>query len=184
MNMNKVLILGCGPSLSLINETNLPNDLILVGVNDCAKCGITPDYLLVVDNDFSNERRKVIDSCKDKSILLSHIPECFDFKTKVKLELGDFATLNNIDNGSRIDYSRTSTYMAIIWCYKYLKATNIGIIGLDFTNNYSVDLEMSRNHYGNLCKALEERNAKLYNLSNISLIDTIPFMDFKQWLSI
>lgn len=181
--MNKVLILGCGPSLSLINETNLPNILTLVGVNDCAKCGIIPDYLLVVDNDFTNERRKIIDSCKDKSILLSHIIECFDFKTKIKLELGDFETLNNIDSGSKIDYSRTSTYMAIIWAYKYLKTTNIGILGLDFTNNYSVDLEMSRNHYGNLCKTLAERNVKLYNLSNISLIDTIPFMNLKEWLN-
>lgn len=180
--MKKALILGCGPSLHLINKANIPNDVVTIGVNDCAKCGIIPDYLLVIDNDFTNERRKIIDSCKDKSILLSHIPECFGFKTKIKLELGDFETLKNIDSGSKIDYSRTSTYMAIIWSYKYLKATDIGILGLDFTN-YHVDLEMSKRHYGNLCKTLSERNTKLYNLSDASLIDTIPFMDLKRWLS-
>ena len=177
----KILIFGCGPSLCLINKTNIPNNVVTIGVNDCAKCGIMPDYLLVIDNDFSPERRKIIDSCKDKSILLSPIPEFFNFKTKVRLELGDFETLKNIDSGSRIDYSRTSTYMAIIWSYKYLKATDIGILGLDFTN-YHVDLEMSQRHYGNLCRTLADRNVKLCNLSNISLINTIPFMDLKTWL--
>lgn len=182
--MNKVLILGCGPSLSLINETNLPNNLTLVGVNDCAKCGITPDYLLVVDNDFSNERRAIIDSCSDKSILVSHIPEYFDFKNKIGIELGEFGRLTNLNSGGRIDYSRTSTYMAIIFAYKHLHAKSVGMLGVDFTNNYGVDLELSRLHYGNLYKALKENGCRLLNLSPTSLIDTVPKLDFSNFIEI
>lgn len=178
--MEKCLILGCGPSLNQIKGVGL-TDIVTVGVNDCAKCGITPDYLLVVDNDFTPERRKIIDSCSDKSILISHIPECFDFKNKIGIELGEFGQLNNLNAGGRIDYSRTSTYMAIIFAYKYLHAKRIGMLGVDFTNNYGVDLELSRLHYGNLCNELKKYGCELFNLSDISLIDTVPHLNFSEF---
>lgn len=178
--MEKCLILGCGPSLSKINGAGL-TDIVTVGVNDCAKSGYIPDYLMVVDNDFSPERRKIIDSCAYKSILVSHIPECFSFKNKIGIELGEFGSLSNLNVGGMIDYSRTSTYMAIIFAYKYLHAKKIGMLGVDFTNNYGVDLELSRQHYGNLYRELKTFGCELYNLSEISIIDTVEKLDFDKF---
>lgn len=156
-------------------------DIVTVGVNDCAKAGIFPDYLMVVDNDFTQERRKIIDSCSDKSILVSHIPECFDFRNKIGIELGEFGKLDSLNVGGRIDYSRTSTYMAIIFAYKHLHVKRIGMLGVDFTNNYGVDLELSRQHYGNLYRELKTVGCELYNLSETSLIDTVPKLDYNKF---
>lgn len=188
--MEKCLILGCGPSLNKIKGVELTDivteltDIVTVGVNDCAKSGYIPDYLLVVDNDFTPERRKIIDSCSDKSILISHIPKCFDFKNKIGIELGEFGQLNNLNVGGRIDYSRTSTYMAIIFAYKYLCADVIGMLGVDFTNNYGVDLELSRLHYGNLYNELKKSGCELFNLSDVSLIDTVKKLELSNFIKI
>lgn len=181
--MDKCLILGCGPSLNLIKDVAL-TDIVTVGVNDCAKSGYIPDYLMVVDNDFTPERRAIIDSCSDKSILVSHIPEYFNFRNKIEIELGEFGQLKNLNAGGRIDYSRTSTYMAIIFAYKHLHVKKIGILGVDFTNNYGVDLELSRLHYGNLCRELRKLGCELYNLSDNSLIDTVPKLGFSNFIEI
>ena len=181
--MDKCLILGCGPSLNIIKGVGL-TDIVTVGVNDCAKSGYIPDYLMVVDNDFSPERRKIIDSCSEKSILVSHIPECFNFKNKIGIELGEFGQLPNLNVGGRIDYSRTSTYMAVIFAYKHLHAKKIGMLGVDFTNNYGVDLELSRQHYSNLYRELKKLGCELFNLSDNSLIDTLPKLGFSSFIKI
>lgn len=188
MNMNKVLVCGCGKSLLQLKE--IPENIVTIGVNDCGKM-IQPDYLLVVDNDFSTERRKTIESCSKKSVLVSHIPEYFtEFNSKIKIEIGEYGKLNNLYEGAKIDYSTTSTYMSIIFAYKFLCADRIAMLGVDFTNGhynnddgkYKLDLDTAKLHYGMLCNALSKRNCELVNVSDVSLIDTVPHLDLDKWL--
>lgn len=186
----KALILGCGSSLNLLKGVNLGNDVITVGVNDCGSV-IVPDYLVVVDNDFSLERRKVIDSCKDKSILVSHIPECFDFDKKIKIDLGNYGKLDNLNIcNDKIDWSTTSTYMASIFAYKFLGCNNIALLGVDFTPNhynrddgkYKLDLNTANEHYKMLSEVLSFRGCEFYNLSKESLIE-VKKMGLIKWLA-
>ena len=188
--MNKVLVCGCGKSLLKLDKMNLQN-VVTIGVNDCGKM-IMPDYLMVVDSDFTPERRKIIDSCSQKSVLVSHITECFpEFGSKIKIELGDYGKLDNLHVGAKIDYSTTSTYMAAIFAYKFLCSEDIAMLGVDFTtghyNNddgkYKLDIDTAKKHYGQLQSALAERNCRFVNVSDISLIDTVPHMDLEEWLN-
>lgn len=185
----KAIILGCGSSLNILKGVNLGNDVITVGVNDCGNV-IIPDYLLVVDNDFSPERRKIIDMCRRKSILVSHIPECFDFDKKIKIGLGEYAKLDNLNIANDlIDWSTTSTYMASIFAYKFLGCNDIALLGVDFTPNhynrddgkYKLDLNTANEHYKMLSKTLSLRGCEFYNLSKESLIE-VKKMGLIKWL--
>lgn len=185
--MNKILVCGCGRSLNNLRAHHLT--IPTIGVNDCANV-IVPDYLIVVDNDFTPERRKIVDMCRQDSILVSHIPECFDFANKIKIDLGEYAKLDNLNEANnKVDWSTTSTYMAVIYAYKFLKCNDIALIGVDFTPNhynrndgkYKLDLSTANAHYKMLASELNKNGCRLVNVSEESLID-IEKMKLEQWL--
>lgn len=195
----KFIIVGCGTSALNLKGLDLSN-IITIGVNDSGGV-INPDYLLVVDfvTQFSDDRIKTISDTKCKTFITSndgwdnimkHVDKC-------KIYLGDLA-LSHMDKQKypdKIDYSNTSTYMAAVIAYK-LGAAKIGIIGLDFTaNHYNNNdgihklisqynqLENIRNSYKLLTERLSEYGVEFYNLSDISMIDTIPKMNLSKFIN-
>jgi uncharacterized Rossmann fold enzyme len=91
-----------------------------------------------------------------------------------------------------IDHFVNSPYVATILAYK-LGATNIGLIGVDFTDGHFYNtsdgphpvikvnyLKRVNNSYQILRSELEKRGVKLYNLSKTSRLDIpkITLSDF------
>ena len=77
-------------------------------------------------------------------------------------------------SGSGIDYSTTSTYMAIIIAYQ-MGCKNIYLIGVDLDNhNLSHRNEQINQDYGKLYQKLQEKGVNLWNLSEKSLLTSVP----------
>ena len=196
----KFIIVGCGMSALSLRGTNL-RGIKTIGVNDAGGV-IDLDYLLIVDyvSQFTPERTKVISETKCGMFISvnSDWDDTFKNVEKSKITLGNL-TLDHIDKHmypDRIDYSNTSTYMAVITAYK-MGATKIGIIGLDFTpNHYNSNdgvhklvskynqLDPIRNSYKLLCEKLQQLGVEVYNLSKESLVDTIPKISLDQFIDL
>ena len=194
----KFIIIGCGMSALAVKDLDL-GDILTIGVNDAG--GVRPlDYLTIVDalGQFTPDRLKTIigTACSGFIAVNSDFDKHFKNVPTYKIELGDL-NLSHLDKylyPNKIDYSNTSTYMAVIEAYK-MGASEIGIIGLDFTaNHYNMEdgehklvakynqFDLINLGYGSLRTKLYELGVDFYNLSDISRIDTIPKMKLSNFI--
>jgi hypothetical protein len=198
MNINttktKCIVSGCGVSAHILTRYNI-SDVFLIGVNDIGRL-VQPDGLVIVDkmSRFSEERIDSILSTKAK-YFFTHLKNDWKFNDliteTIHFSLGQKHSVVNLNKKDVVDYSVTSAYMAVHIAYK-LGFKEIGMIGVDFQNDHfykksgkhplTKKLNIIKDDFKQLHKALSTYNTDLYNLSNISLIDTIPFLDINTFL--
>ena len=157
----------CCEGESIINF-NPPENIVLIGCNAVEKYFLV-DYLVVVNEEptFPLERWNYIKNTN--SVVYSHLN--LNVKNLIKFELGT-PELNLEDE--KYSFSTTSPYMAIIHAYK-MGFKNIYIIGVDFINHkLSHRLERINEDYTNLYSELQKKGVNLWNLSERSLLTTIP----------
>jgi hypothetical protein len=185
---SKIIVCGCGTSLTDLR--NAYSNYITIGVNDVPLL-FQPTYLLVTDHPgrFHGNRKDIINKSTAK-----HLFTCvkgWRHKSIVHFNLGS-RELKTLDRPDAIDHFVNSPYVATILAYK-LGATNIGLIGVDFTDGHFYNtsdgphpvikvnyLKRVNNSYQILRSELEKRGVKLYNLSKTSRLDIpkITLSDF------
>lgn len=185
----KIIVCGCGTSLNDFKEHH--SDFITIGVNDVPQA-FDPTYLVVTDhpNRFNDTRKKFINESSAKYMLT-----CvggWRHPRIVHFNLGKKGS-SNLDDPEKVDHFYNSPYTSINIAYK-MGATNIGIIGVDFTQGhfyatkdgehslarmgYLKDLNWGYEH---IYSQLKNRGVSLYNLSSISKIDTVPHMKLEEF---
>lgn len=192
----KALVMGLGTSTNEIISEDL-SQLITIGVNDIDKV-YSPKYLLTVDfsGRFHSDRAETIrnSACE---YFFTQIDEWKNVKSLngrvVMIKLGN-RQLGNIDNHGVLDFSNNSPYIGVLLAYQ-MGCTEIGLIGVDFTPNHCHIQdgvhELVRNNrlaeidkdYGRLHAELRARKCNLYNLSQTSMLRSLPKMEIKQFVS-
>ena len=185
-----IVVCGCGSSL--MDFAQHKDDFITIGVNDVPRL-FDPTYLVVTDhmNRFPLPRRKLVMESKAKNMFTC--VKGWRRPGVVMFELGSRAQ-KNLDNPNIVDHYMNSPFVAANIAYK-MGAKNIGLIGVDFTDNhfYAKDgshvlvrmkkLRDVRDAYGILHANMKKKGVMLYNLSESSRIDSIPKItieNFKQ----
>lgn len=196
-NNKKCIVSGTGISANLLKTINI-NDYFIIGVNDINKLNIHIDILLLVDKkeifltdkkftkEYNISRVLDIEKTNCTYVVLTDNKWNFDDNKKYLFALG-----KNINKKKYIDiyedmldYGYDSPTVGCLLAIT-LGFKNIGIIGVDFTDNhfFATDGEhpLVRNNYlpkinscydiiNEYCKS---NDIKLYNLSQKSKIDTI-----------
>ena len=196
-NNKKCIVSGTGISANLLKTINI-NDYFIIGVNDINKLNIHIDILLLVDKkeifltdkkftkEYNMTRVLDIEKTNCTYVVLTDNKWNFDDNKKYLFTLKE-----NINKKKHIDiyedmldYGYDSPTVACILAIT-LGFKNIGIIGVDFTDNhfFATDGEhpLVRNNYLpkiNSCYNIineycKNNDIKLYNLSQNSKIDTI-----------
>ena len=182
----KILILGCGTSVTKLKEIKNYNKIITIGVNDIGRF-YDPTYLMVVDHPakFEGIRYKVVHNTTSKYVFTQLKSwKIKDMSKLVKFTLGT-KFLATLDEGMLLDYSNNSPFIAIILAHK-MGANHIGMLGIDFTDDhfYAKDGKhnlVSRGYvdridkdYKVLYTELKRKGTIINNLSTDSLIKSIP----------
>ena len=196
-NNKKCIVSGTGISANLLKTINI-NDYFIIGVNDINKLNIHIDILLLVDKkeifltdkkftkEYNISRVLDIEKTNCKYVVLADNSWNFYDDKKYLFTLKD-----NINKKKHIDiyedaldYGYDSPTVACLLAIT-LGFKNIGIIGVDFTdnhffivdgthtlvkNNYLQQINSCYNIINEYCK---NNDIKLYNLSQGSKIDTI-----------
>ena len=163
-----------------------------IGVNDIDAL-FTPEYLCIVDPPlaFSDERRKTVENSKSKYLFTPR--PLWSHEKQVIFNIGGTGTdqLQCRGGNSFVNHSITSPYIAVILAF-YLGATNIGLLGVDFTDNHfnSNDgkhnlynrLHVIDNDFSHLRERLKDFGCGLVNLSPESLLKSLPKCDIGKWL--
>lgn len=184
-----IVVCGCGNSM---NQFTKPEDFITIGVNDIGRL-FTPNYLVILNNKngFKGDRWGFVQKSEAPTIFTQiKGMDIINKNNIVPLTLGKYGQLD-IDNKTKVDYTNNSPYVGVIIAY-HLGAKRIGLLGVDFTHNHFFDksgrhaltgrLKKMIDEYRNLHAALAERGVEFYNLSEESLINSIPhksIQDFK-----
>lgn len=189
----KCIVMGCGPSVT--NLQPYVDKCFKIGVNDIGDF-CDPDMLVILDykNVFTPKRFETIINTRpkmvasqvgqwDKDITSPH--------TFFQLKLGS-RNIENFDadlDSGKVPISITSPYVAIAIAY-YMGFREIGMIGVDFTQNHYNDndgvhklnkrLTEVNNAYKNIYNKLKGHGCLLWNLSEESVI-TVPKMDLKEF---
>ena len=187
----KVIVCGCGTSLNQIEKHH--KDFITIGVNDVPKL-FMPTYLVVTDHPirFNEGRRKLVVESTPKAFFT-----CVKGWTNKKVVLFDLGNMSvrNIDSDNKVDYCLDSPYVAAIIAYK-MGFSKIGLIGVDFTPDhfYPRDgdhplsqlkkLNQVKEGYRILKDTFNKKNVDFYNLSQDSLIDSIPKINIEKFRSL
>lgn len=184
----KVIVCGCGTSLSLMKDVH--HRFTTIGVNDVPKL-FEPTYLVITDHSqrFAPPRRKLVNESKCRAMFTCvkgwRNPKISYFETGSK-------KLNHLDDPNKVDHFMNSPYVAVNIAYK-MGFTKIGLIGVDFTDNhfYSKDgphplmrmkkIRQVNEAYGILKSELKRRDVDLYNLSQESKITNIPKITIEEF---
>jgi len=183
-----IIVCGCGKSLSTLTN---PQDFITIGVNDIERLFV-PNYLVILNNrhGFKDDRWNYVSGAKCPHIF-THIKDIgiVSKHNIVPLTLGTFGKLN-LDDKTKVDYSSNSPYVAAVIAYQ-MGAKNIGMIGVDFTQDHFFNksgrhplagrLTSIIKEYETLHKEFKSRGVNLYNLSAESLVKSIPYKSLNEF---
>jgi hypothetical protein len=178
----KILVCGCGKSMDLLNN---PADFVTLGVNDIGR-KFTPNYLVLLNNQhgYKGDRWQYVYGAK-APVIFTHMRDLNIIAKNniVQIKLGTFGSLN-LEDRTKVDYTSNSPYVATIIAY-HMGAKNIGILGVDFTNDHFFEktgkhplagrLTVIVREYDTLHKELKKRGVNLYNLSPDSIIKSVPY---------
>lgn len=199
----KAIILGLGTSTNDVIREDL-SGIITIGVNDIGAV-YTPKYLLTLDTPSRLDQSMggrikrattVANTNSDYLFTLDYIKEWEAVESLngrvVGMKLGG-RRLANIDDATVFDFSSNSPYVAAILAFR-MGCTKVGLAGVDFTDHHchvndgmhelvrngrlqEIDLD-----YSNLVVALSKRGCELYNLSEISMLTSIPKINVREFL--
>lgn len=183
----KCLVLGLGSSLNDIES--IPGGVWTIGVNNIQQKFDT-DYLVTLDSiqKFDEERKQAI--INNKGILFTQLGEWKKVRDNVvEFKLGNYGGMNlgrNLEEG-KLNYSFTSPFVACVLAI-YMGFEEIGLLGVDFTDNHFNKKDGKHNLVGRLSqidKHFEEINRfhKIYNLSSVSLLRSLDSMELSSFIS-
>lgn len=185
---SKWLVCGRGPSIKDL-DLDKYKDYKVIGVNDIENI-LKPDYLVIVDSlmSFPPARKEIIRNTKCNEIFVNNAQfgrqlsdQVFDSKRLIEIKLVNCRKDKNLQSGN-IVFSNNSTFIACDIARR-MGATEINLIGVDFTGHKSLDNEKQikriNEDYELLVKAFNKKEVKLYNLSSTSKITTIPWKNLK-----
>jgi hypothetical protein len=195
------IVLGCGVSVNDIMEYKdiINEKFITIGVNDICEL-FTPYFLLCVDkiHKFTEYRQNVILNSKPK-YFLTHLTNHWNLHNNVdniifKLGKSDLVSYKyGTPKKLCIDYSNNSPYMACLIAF-VLGAKNIGLIGVDFTDNHfnnndgthvlSSKLDIINSDYLKLKNMMLKYSCNLYNISDISKLQSLHKMKLINFLNL
>lgn len=185
--------MGCGPSVTSLQP--YVDKCFTIGVNDIGDF-CDPDMLVILDykNVFTSKRYETIINTRPKMLVSQVTQWDKDIASPhhfFQLRLGS-RKISDFDSdlkAGKVPISITSPYVAIAVAY-YMGFTEIGLIGVDFTQNHYNNndgvhklnrrLEEVNTAYKNIYTKLQEHGVSIWNLSKESVIE-IPKMDLKDF---
>jgi hypothetical protein len=157
----KITVLGLGPSMELFK----PDDNISIGVNDIWS-RVQTEYVVCLDKKgvFTPERLKVIENCKPVKFY-SQVDDWSDRPDFQKIELQPYYPVYECQiNIPQLPKSLCSPFVACVIAYKYLKADEIRVYGVDLLNHPHLDsksCDRIKIHFKNLKIALRMQKCEL-----------------------
>ena len=188
------LILGNGPSITLLDNITLNKNIVTIGVNRIIK-KYTPDYLVIIDptTRFSKKDQLEIYSSGVPNLITARRDEWTtpSITNQYEIRLGQYIKFNNLfKNNNIIDYGLDSPYMAIMMAYK-MGFTIIGLLGVDYYGTHFYDNKKHPHENNNKLKTVKyaytelynqlKSKVKIYNLSEKSIIKDIPYMNINEF---
>lgn len=187
--------MACGPSIKTLNQQDLESFDATFGVNDIARHGFKPDYLVCIDviSRFNADRKPYITTAycnkvmfmfnavtkKKRGWLQKHI----DFNRMCELPL---TKIDNNFNGPALVHSNNSALVAVAIA-SCMGFTKIGMIGVDLRGHAELSnerqLKTANNDFSLMLKGFSNHDIELYNLSSKTNITVVPKMtinEFKQ----
>jgi hypothetical protein len=188
----KALLMACGPSIKQLTKEDQFSFDATFGVNDIARHGFAPNYLVCVDHITRfNANRKPFVSTKYCEVMFIYdqvtkkkrgwLHRHLDFNKVCELPL---TRINSNFNGPALVHSNNSALVAvsIASCMGF---TKIGMIGVDLRGHQELSnkrqLETANHDFSLMMKGFEKHNIELYNLSLKSNITTVPKMSIKEF---
>lgn len=200
----RAVVLGLGTSTNDVIKEDLSR-AVTIGVNDIGAV-YQPKYLVTLDTPTRlnqsmggriNRSAAVANTSAEYVFVPDYMKEwdqTAQLKGKVvSLKLGN-RTLAHLDDGETFDYSCNSPYVAVILAYK-MGFTKIGLAGVDFTDDHchakdgvhelvlNGRLQEIDRDYSRLVAALAQRGCELYNLSDVSMLTSIPKISVKEFMN-
>ncbi len=158
----KIAILGLGPSLKEFNSVDFG---LSIGVNDIWRY-VKSEAVVCLDNAraFNSDRLKVINDCKPEAFYSQIInwDTRPDFK-KIDILPGYPEKICNLDL-PQFHKSFCSPFVACQIAYRYYRATEIYLFGVDLINHPYLDASICakiKTHFVNLKLALKSKNCDL-----------------------
>jgi hypothetical protein len=160
------IIVGCGPTGK--NWFNTPYDLS-IGVNDCAKFGKDPDWLVVINRKFSPDREKTIKGTKAKKVFTTIKYWKEYFKNAEDLRLQQFGKY--LKKG-HVYSSKTSPFVALSLAFN-AGAKNVILWGVDL-NSHPVVKDKLKNYelrqFEKFCRELAKQGTQVWVSSEESAL--------------
>jgi hypothetical protein len=128
----RIIVCACGESLNALTK---PKRFVTIGVNDVDR-KFDPDYLVVVDppDRFKGDRFHSVRTSRAGVLFTQRSDLGIDHPNIVKFRLGTKAG-TDFSDPDVLQYSVTSPYVALCLAV-HMGAANIGLIGIDFTDNH------------------------------------------------
>ena len=173
-------ILACGESAK-----HYKGQSPCIGVNDCAKWGFEPEYLLLLNLpfQFTKERFEFIKDSKPSKVYTNSPAQwekVFTDRPVLGFESRSWSHSNRLQKISQnyLYHSKTSPFSAISLAYQF-GAEEIVLWGVDFVNHrvYSPGKDMFANEissYKSFCMSLKEAGVNIYLGSEGSNLNFLP----------
>lgn len=185
-----IIVCACGESLNTLTN---PERHVTIGVNDVGR-KFQPDYLVVVDprEAFKDDRFHYVATSRAGVFFTQRTDLAIDHPNIVRFRLGAKDGTDFSDPGA-LNYSVTTPYVALCLAV-HMGAANIGLIGVDFTDNHffaptgahpwaplvaTIDAQFDR-----LCRAAFARGVRVFNLSARSRLTALPKMDVETFATL
>jgi len=185
-----IIVCACGESLNTLAQ---PERFITIGVNDVGR-KFDPDYLVVVDppEAFGGDRFHYVKTSRAGAFFTQRTDLGIDHPNIVQFRLGtkDGTDLSDPDV---LNYSVTTPYVALCLAL-HMGAANIGLIGIDFTDNHffgptgphnwAAYVETIDAQFDRLCRAAFAHGTRVFNLSERSRLTAAPKMTLETFASL
>ena len=185
----RLIVCGLGESL---RSLRLPSEFTTIGVNDIGRL-FHPVYLLNVNHrsQYKGDRYSFIENTQAKYLFTQQPRENPGVKVPiVEFEIAKKGGGVAIEE-NRLPHYRNSPYMGVALA-AFMGAKNIGLIGVDFTENHfwaqdgnhrlTCELDRIDAQYGALADHLfQSQGTRLFNLSQTSRLTSLPRITFDEF---
>ena len=185
-----IVVCGCGASLNALQR---PERFTTIGVNDVGRL-FQPDYLVVVDPParFNGDRFDFVRTSRARYLFTQLADLDVPHPNVVRFVLGakDGTDLSNPDV---LHYSVVTPYVALCLAI-HMGAAHVGLIGVDFTdghffgptgtNEWAPHVVSIDQQFGRLSRAALARGVRVFNLSPISRLTSMPHMAIETFASL
>jgi GT2 family glycosyltransferase len=177
-----IIVCACGESL---NALTCPERFVTIGVNDVGR-KFDPNYLVVVDprEQFKGDRFKYVETSRAGYVFTQRTDLDIDHLNVVPFRLGS-KDGTGFSNPDVLNYSVTTPYVALCLAV-HMGATNIGLIGVDFTDNHffaptgphpwASHITTIDGQFEQLAQSAFARGSRIFNLSPGSRLTAVPKM--------